>query len=197
MRPKDFDPDAVADAAMRVFWRRGYAATSIDDLVAGTGLGRSSLYNAFGSKHGLFEQALRRYYELTASNIALLSGSGAVKERIRRLLIRIVDDELGEAERPGCMVANAALELAGHDDIVAEIVAQNFLRLEKALERVLKCAQEDGEIGPNKNPRALARFFVNTIQGLRVLGKGSASQGRRQRLIDVVNVAISAMEGEA
>lgn len=59
MRTKDFEPDDVADAAMQVFWRRGYAATSVQDLVDGTGLGRGSLYNAFGSKQGLYEAALR------------------------------------------------------------------------------------------------------------------------------------------
>ena len=58
MRPKEFDPEQIADAAMQVFWQRGYAATSIQDLVEGTGLSRSSLYNAFDSKHGLYTCAL-------------------------------------------------------------------------------------------------------------------------------------------
>ena len=67
---------AIADAAMQVFWRRGYAATSVQDLVDGTGLGRGSLYNAFGSKQGLYEAALRRYHELTAANLDLLARPG-------------------------------------------------------------------------------------------------------------------------
>jgi TetR/AcrR family transcriptional repressor of nem operon len=164
-------------------------------LVAGTGLGRSSLYNAFGSKHGLYEQALRRYSAITTSNIALVSEPGPVRERIRCLLVRIAEDELRDVERNGCMMANATLELAGRDEIVADIVAQNFLRLENALASVLKRAQENGEIGADREPRALARFFVSTIQGLRVYGKGSPPQGRRQRLHDVIEVAIGAMEG--
>ena len=82
MRTKDFEPDEVADAAMQVFWRRGYAATSVQDLVDGTGLGRGSLYNAFGSKQGLYEAALRRYHALTAANLDLLARPGNARERI-------------------------------------------------------------------------------------------------------------------
>jgi TetR/AcrR family transcriptional repressor of nem operon len=193
MRPKLFEPDAIADAAMQVFWRRGYAGTSMQDLIDGTGLARSSLYNAFESKHGLYEHALRRYHELTVSNIELLSEPGPVKALVRQLMMRIVEDELGDADQRGCLAANATLELAGQDEVVAEIVSQNFLRLEKALERALVRAQESGEIDAHNSPRAVARFVVATIQGLRVLSKGSSRQGRRQRLLDVVNVAIDAI----
>ena len=65
MRPKEFEHDEIVDAAMQVFWQLGYCATSIQDLVDGTGLSRSSLYNAFENKHGLYEHALRHYHDLT------------------------------------------------------------------------------------------------------------------------------------
>ncbi|WP_323120125.1 TetR/AcrR family transcriptional regulator [Burkholderia alba] len=191
MRPKEFEPDEIADAAMQVFWQRGYAATSIQDLIEGTGLSRSSLYNTFESKHDLYQQALRRYHALTTVNVALLAESGSAKALVRRLLMRIVDEELDDTQRRGCLVANATLELAGHDEPVAELVAQNFLRLEKALEKLIVRGQQEGDVASDRNPRALARFFVNTIQGMRVLSKGSAPQGRRQRLLDVLDVALS------
>lgn len=193
LRSREFEPDEIADAAMQVFWQRGYAATSIQDLTEGTGLSRSSLYNAFKSKHGLYQQALRRYHELSAVNVILLSESGPAKVLIRQLLMRIVEDELGDAKQRGCFAANASLELAAQDQEVAELVAQNLLRLEKALEKLLTRGQQEGDITQANNPRALARFMVNTIQGIRVLSKGSASQGRRQRLLDVVDVAMSAL----
>ncbi|MBB1624353.1 TetR/AcrR family transcriptional regulator [Achromobacter sp. UMC71] len=193
MRTKDFEPDDVADAAMHVFWRRGYAATSVQDLVDGTGLGRGSLYNAFGSKQGLYEAALRRYHDLTAANLELLARPGTARERIGRLLDFIVDDELREASRRGCLVANASLEMAGQDDTVAELVRRNFQRLEKALEKILADAQAGGEIDAGKSPRALARFIVTTIQGLRVVSKGNSPRERRQWLADVVGVALGAL----
>ncbi|VVO28364.1 TetR/AcrR family transcriptional regulator [Pseudomonas fluorescens] len=193
MRPKEFKQDEIVDAAMQVFWQLGYSATSIQDLVDGTGLSRSSLYNAFENKHGLYEHALRRYHDLTAANVALLQESGSVKGLIQQLLMRIVNDELSDTGQRGCLAANATLELAGQDESVAELVSRNFLRLEKALERALIRGQAEGEIATHKKPRALARFIVNTIQGLRVLSKGSAHHNRRQRLLDVVEVAIDAL----
>ena len=193
MRNKEFEQDEIVDAAMQVFWQLGYCATSIQDLVDGTGLSRSSLYNAFENKHGLYEHALRRYHDLTASNIALLQESGSVRKLIQQLLLRIVNDELSDTGQRGCLAANASLELAGQDESIAKLVSLNFLRLEKALERALIRGQENGEILAHKKPRALARFIVNTIQGLRVLSKGSAHQNRRQRLLDVVDIAMDAL----
>jgi len=193
VRPKEFDPEQIADAAMQVFWQRGYAATSIQDLVEGTGLSRSSLYNAFDSKHGLYTCALKRYQERSNANIELLAQDAPVKELVHQLLLRIVEDELDDTQRLGCLAANAALEVAGQDPLVAELVAQNFRRVEAALERVLRRGQEQGEIGPEKNPRALASFVVCTVQGLRVLGKGSAPDERRERLSNVVEVTIKTL----
>ena len=193
MRSKQFEADDVADAAMQVFWQRGYAATSIQDLVEGTGLSRSSLYSAFESKHGLYQQALRRYQNITETNVALLSEPGPARHLIQQLLMRIVEDELGDARQRGCLVANATLELAGHDESVAKLVDQNFVRLEKALEQVLARGQHEGDIAADKSPRAMARFIVSTMQGLRVLSKGSARTARRQRLLDVVEVALGAL----
>ncbi|MGF6555878.1 TetR/AcrR family transcriptional repressor of nem operon [Pseudomonas sp. S30_BP2TU TE3576] len=193
MRTKEFEQDEVIDAAMQVFWQLGYCATSIQDLVDGTGLSRSSLYNAFENKHGLYEHALRRYHDLTSSNITLLQESGSVKKLIQQLLMRIVNDELSDTGQRGCLAANASLELAGQDESIAELVSLNFLRLEKALERALIRGQEKGEILAHKKPRALARFIVNTIQGMRVLSKGSAHQNRRQRLLDVVDITMDTL----
>jgi TetR/AcrR family transcriptional repressor of nem operon len=104
-----------------------------------------------------------------------------------------VNDELSDTGQRGCLAANASLELAGQDESIAELVSLNFLRLEKALERALIRGQEKGEILAHKKPRALARFIVNTIQGMRVLSKGSAHQNRRQRLLDVVDITMDTL----
>ena len=107
--------------------------------------------------------------------------------------MRIVNDELDGSAQRGCLAANAALELAGPDDRITELLAGNFLRLEKALEQALLRGQAEGEIASQKNPRALARFIVNTIQCLRVLSKGSARHQRRQRLLDVLDITLDAL----
>lgn len=193
MRTKDFDPDEIADAAMRVFWQRGYAATSVQDLVDGTGLSRSSLYGTFENKQGLFQQALRRYEAVTTANVELLAGPGTAPALIRQLLERVAEDELGDPLQRGCLVANATLELAGHDCAVAALVAHNFQRLQKALEKLIARGQQDGDIAVTHQPRALARFIVATMQGLRVLGKGSAPRQRRPCLMEVIDVALTTL----
>ena len=194
MRTKEFEPEDIADAAMRVFWRQGYAATSVQDLVEGTGLSRSSLYGTFENKQGLFQQALQRYAAVTTANVELLSGPGAARALIRQLLLRIAQEELDDPLRRGCLVANAALELAGHDEAVAELVAHNLQRLQKALEALIARAQAAGEVPTGRSARALARFFVNTMQGMRVLGKGSPARQRRQCLMEVIDVALSTLD---
>jgi len=194
MRTKEFETDEIADAAMQVFWRRGYAATSVQDLVEGTGLSRSSLYSTFQSKQGLYQQALQRYELLTTlNNVKLLSGSGSPKALIRQLLINVVEDELNDSEHKGCLVANACLELAGHDEDVAQFVVSNLQKIQHALENLLIKAQQSGEIASTQNPRALASFFLNTMQGLRVLGKGSPVEQRKQCLMDVVEIALNVL----
>lgn len=194
MRTKEFEIDEITDAAMHVFWRHGYAATSVQDLVEGTGLSRSSLYSTFESKQGLYQKALQRYELLTTlNNVKLLSGSGSPKALIRQLLINVVEDELNDAEHKGCLVANACLELAGHDEDVAQFVVSNLQKLQHALENLLIKAQQSGEIASTQNPRALASFFLNTMQGLRVLGKGSPVEERKQCLMDVVEIALNVL----
>jgi TetR/AcrR family transcriptional repressor of nem operon len=194
MNSPHFNPDDVADAAMRVFWRKGYAATSIQDLVEGTGLSRSSLYNTFESKHGLFQYSLRRYQGQTAVNIAILAQDGPAKERIRELLLNIVKDELTGEACCGCLVANTSLELGGRDSTVTNLLVEHFGALETALTALMQRGQQQGDITADTSPEALARFIVATIQGLRVLGRGMADKAQAQRLHDVVEVAIAALQ---
>ncbi len=193
MNTPHFNLDDAADAAMRVFWRKGYAATSVQDLVDGTGLSRSSLYNTFDGKHGLFQHALQRYHRQTAANVAMLSKDGPAKERVRELLHAVVRDELSGQECRGCLVANTALELGGDDSIVTDLLGAHFAALEAALTALMQRGQQQGDIKTGASPEALARFVVATIQGLRVIGRGQADKAQAQRLQDVVDVAIAAL----
>ncbi|MEU4578728.1 MULTISPECIES: TetR/AcrR family transcriptional regulator [Nonomuraea] len=190
-RARGFDDEQVLDAAMEAFWARGYASTSAQDLVDCTGLGRSSLYNAFASKHRLYELALRRYLERnTEADIALLEESGPVKERIRQLMLGVIDAELGDPGRRGCLAVNAAIELAGKDEAVTALVRRIFARVEEALAAALARGQRDGEITRERSAAALARFVLNAVYGLRVLGKAATD---RQQLEEVVDATIAAL----
>lgn len=193
MRIKEFDPEEVADSAMNVFWRKGFAATSVQDLVVETGLSRSSLYSTFKNKEELYQQALYRYQLKTKTNIDLLSSQGSVKNIISQLLFQIIEDEISDSQHKGCLIANASLELAGHDEKTAKSVRYNFERLQRALEKLIIRGQQSGEIGGQHCPQALAIFFVNTIQGMRVLSKGCSQQNRHEYLRHVAEVALNTL----
>lgn len=172
-RPKGFDPAEVLDAAMDAFWRKGYAATSAQDLVDGTGLGRGSLYHAFTSKQHLFQEVLRRYEDTTTTRQEkVLAGPGTIRERIRHVLMEVVDEETDKTPGPrGCLAVNAAVELGGLDDEVTTRVRHTFERMENALYVAFAAARQEGEIGAGRDPRALAQFTLAAMYGLRVLGK--------------------------
>lgn len=194
MRPREFNEIKIAEAAMQVFWKMGYSATSIEDIVQGTGLGRGSLYNTFGSKYALYKLALNRYYEITAINIALLSEEDTVFNLMHRLMMKIVSEELNDTDHLGCMVANAALELGRYDEEIAKLVSKNLNRLETAITSLIVRGQLSGEIKQSKNPEAIAGFMVNTIQGIRVVSQGTSNQVSEKKLTDIVNVALEVLK---
>lgn len=191
MRPREFDEGAVVDAVMRTFWRNGYAATSMNDLVAATGLSRSTIYNSFGGKKTLFALALKEYRRVTTGNVAKISRSSDVRGSLRALLISIVDDELSDHEGFGCFAANSSLEISGRDPELSALVAQHFQRLESGLLRLLRHGQKTGEISPEQDCEILSRYFVAVIQGIRVVSKGLPAASRQPYLHSIVEASIA------
>lgn len=179
-RTKEFDPDAALQSALELFWRRGYEATSMADLVAHLGIGRASLYATFGSKHELYLKALERYEQGGMGQIVReLSRPGpalpGVRAVVRRYAAEAAHDEL---RLHGCMVTNTASELAAHDPAAARRVERNWDHLETLLHAALVRAQAQGELPAGRDPLALARTLLVLMQGLRVVGKASADPAR-------------------
>lgn len=186
-RTKEFDPDVAVDAAMELFWTNGYAGTTPQQLVDALGIGRGSLYNAFGSKHALYERALRRYQEReTARLIELLDGAGSPRARLRDAVQLVVtaarSDELGR----GCMMTNAAAEFGERDEVVNHLVRRAFARQETAFRDAILEGQRAGEIDPAADAGALAALFLATINGIRVLGKADPESDRLAALAETV-----------
>ncbi|WP_020671415.1 TetR/AcrR family transcriptional regulator [Amycolatopsis nigrescens] len=184
-RTKSFDPDTAIDTAMEVFWTNGYANTTPQQLVDALGIGRGSLYHAFGSKHELYELALRRYYEReTVRLIEVLDGPGPARDRLRAALELVIEAALGDRERRGCMAANAAVEFAGSDEAVGNLVRRTFDRQEAAFRSTIEEGVRAGEIDRDRDPAALAAFLLTTINGIRVLAKGDPDPRRLAGLAD-------------
>jgi TetR/AcrR family transcriptional repressor of nem operon len=190
-RTKDFDPADAVDAAMDLFWRKGYEATSVDDLVKHLGVGRGSLYATFGSKHQLYLRALDRYRTTRGADVVGLLGQGApLRKALRVWLEGSIEATLGDPERRGCMMVNAAAERGGLDPAASRCVCANADAIERAVRDAIVRAQATGEVAPGKDARALARFFVVTSQGLAVAAKTTD----RAILHDTLEVALATLD---
>jgi len=192
-RPREFDVDAALERAMQVFWAKGYESTSLDDLCAATGLGRSSLYAAFGDKHGLYLRALDRYEEGSAVRINdALTRPVPVREAIAGFVHHLIDEIVAGPGRRGCFIGNCAAELARDDREAAARVRRSLERIETAFRDALRRAKARGEIAPSADVGALARFFTAGIQGLRLVGKANPD---RAALDDIAGVMLRALDG--
>jgi TetR/AcrR family transcriptional repressor of nem operon len=177
-RPRAFSEEAVLDAAVACFWRRGLGATSVRDLAAEMGINGPSLYNAFGDKRALFACALERYAALS------------MRERIRRLereapvaAIRAFFDELiarslADTDRRGCLIVNAALEVAPHDAELGKLICGFLAELEGFFRRCLERARASRAIPARVDPADTARLFLGLLLGLRV-----AARARPERML--------------
>ncbi|MFC7305670.1 TetR/AcrR family transcriptional regulator [Streptomyces monticola] len=179
-RTKEFDPDVALQAALDLFWRRGYEATSMADLVEHLGIGRASLYATFGNKHELYLKVLDRYAQ--SRDPALLhelSQPGPVLPAVRAVVRRFAAEAAdGELRLNGCLVTNTAAELAPHDDAAARRVETSWDHVETPLYAALVRAQAQGELPGDRDPRALARMLLVLLQGVRVVGKASREPAR-------------------
>lgn len=168
-RPRAFDDSAVLEQVVRQFWVRGYEATSVRDLEIATGLGTTSLYNAFGSKRELFRSALQHYSERRTRaclrNIECLTSPA---DRIRTFVARLIEAALGDPDRMGCLVINTAIELGPHDEEIEAIVAGYLGEVESFFRRNFEAAQRAGEADLTVTPEDAARSFSTLMFGLRV-----------------------------
>lgn len=179
-RTKEFDPDAALRAALELFWRRGYEATSVSDLVEHLGVGRASIYATFGSKRELYLKALERYEQgLLPELLAELARPGPALPGVRSLVRRYAAEATADDMRKrGCFVTNTAAELAPHDPVAARRVERNWDQLETVLHSALVRAGAQGELPAGRDPLAVARMLLVLLQGLRVVGKASADPAR-------------------
>ncbi|MFE9323318.1 TetR/AcrR family transcriptional regulator [Nocardia sp. NPDC052278] len=189
-RTKSFDPDDAVAKAMEVFWRKGYARTTPQNLLDAIGVGRGSLYNAFTGKRDLFERALRRYQaHETARLINLLDGPGSPRDRVRAALTMVLDAASDDTERRGCLATNTAVELGG-DDTVELLVRRIFDRQHDAFRSAIEEGQRAGEFTKDLDSQTAANFLLVTINGMRVLAKADP---RPARLAGLVETAMRAL----
>jgi TetR/AcrR family transcriptional repressor of nem operon len=187
-RPQKFDRTTALERAMLVFWEKGYAGTSVRDLLGAMGINRGSMYNSFGDKQSLFLQAVEHYCTNSRDSVSVvLKQPGSPMDNVREV-VRSWADTAAAGPSKGCLVTNTAVELAPHIREVADTLIYHFSRLERMLRNALDRAVDSDELPHHTDTRALARFLVTTDQGLMVIGRAGAS---KETIDDVAEVALA------
>ncbi|ONI75249.1 TetR family transcriptional regulator [Actinosynnema sp. ALI-1.44] len=191
-RPKEFDERAAIGRAMDAFWSRGYEGTSTQALCDATGLGRSSIYNTFTSKHELFLRAFDHYAERGfRDRAALLEARSTAIERFRALFAYTIDEDVAHGRR-GCLVVNAVAEFGDRDP---EISARIEADTQRQLALLTTCAvegQRDGTVNADRRPSDIAEFAHSTVAGLRMMSRRGAEQAAMRAVADLAVDAIAA-----
>ncbi len=169
-RPRAYDPDLALTRAMDVFWKDGFAGTSLDELSAATGMNRPSLYGAFGDKRELYIKAYQHYRERSRAGMVELLRQGLP---LRQLLQRVFDLALdiyfsGEEGPRGCFTVLTAASDAVFDPEIRAMVQSAVRELDRAFADVFKAAQAKGELSRDANPEALASLLTATIHTVAV-----------------------------
>ncbi|WP_193165330.1 TetR/AcrR family transcriptional regulator [Microbulbifer hainanensis] len=191
-RPLSFDPEWALDELMRVFWRQGYQATSVEDLARSIGVTKPSVYGSFGDKQQIFLKSLDHYVDTAPQGEERFQNdTGPLKANLLRLLERVVSDG-GEAKRePGCMLVNATVECmqlgspfsdhihAGHDLTIGR------------LRRILERARERGELSDTADLDRLAHYLNMLTVGAAVMKKAGAD---RREITAALEIGLEALD---
>jgi len=182
---RQFDEHQVLDKAMQAFMAQGFEATSIQDLVAGMGLNRGSIYAAFGDKRSLFLKALAHYEtHHRQAWFATLRARHTPRGAILSVFEGAIGAALSDRGRFGCFLVNSAIELSLHDEDVAEVVAEGLRKTETSFRELIVEGQTIGEIPAQVEPARTARVLLGLLVGLRVLARGRPERPLLEALAD-------------
>ena len=191
-RVKQFCEVDVLTKAMALFWKKGYHATSIQDLVDHLGINRASLYDTYGGKQALFEKAFALYRKTNTQGITdFLNGQPHVKTGLRKLFEKGIRDALADADRKGCFAVNATTELVPGDDKMRALLQENKATFEAVFFIFLQKGEARGDIPRGKDLRALAALIFTLYNGLQVITKIETDP---ERLLASVDAALAVLD---
>jgi TetR/AcrR family transcriptional repressor of nem operon len=191
-RPREFDADTAIDRAMEIFWSNGYETTSLDDLCEVMQLSRSSLYATFGSKRNLLLLSVDRYVEQRNPLLAAaLAQPLPVREAFAALARQFIDQIVSGPGRRGCFLGNCAAELPRGDRAALARVRRGLEATQATFADALDRARARGELRPDADVQALARFMMSGFQGLRLVGKVNSD---RAVLEDIITTMLECLE---
>jgi len=193
VRRREFDPSTALSRAVDLFSSKGYADTSMEDIVQATGVSRYGIYGTFGNKRELFEQALERYAEgMGKQSFLRLLEPDASLSHIRAIFNERVADMCCSEEHKGCLFIHTAMQLAPNDEDLQGVLQKFMKRMSKAFSVGLESAKERGEVRSDLDVRVAGDLLTSTMFGLVVLGR----TGFDRKILDaIVDSTITSLSG--
>jgi TetR/AcrR family transcriptional repressor of nem operon len=180
-RCKEFDENVVLQRAMELFWEQGYEKTSMNDLVETMGIHKKSLYDTFGDKHALYLKTIARYGSYSAEKLKSEAMRAATANQALQNIFDFIID--GNEDRHwGCFFVNAATEMASRDEEVKKMTEGAFAQTERFLAGIIDRGQKSGEFSCKYSAQDAAEFLQNTLLGIRVLVRASASKEKMHNI---------------
>lgn len=185
-RTKAYECAEVLQKALTTFMENGYAATSIQDLVAATGVNRQSLYNEFGDKRGLYLMALKFYCDRGLEEVrAILT----LEQPARMVLEKYKNFLKGKTNCPtasrGCLIVTTLMGATHEDPEARKVLEAMFGEKQRLLASVIERGQKAGELPSKHTPEALAGSIHAALSGMTVLARGGTPCEQRQAILDV------------
>ena len=191
-RPRAYQPEVALGKALDLFRKDGFAATSLDDLSAATGMNRPSLYGAFGDKRDLYIKSYQRYRaDARAAMIEIFRDQLPIRKRLERIFAVALDIYLsGEAGPRGCFTVMTAASEAVSDPDIRAMVLEGFSELDKAFAACFRLARENGELPLASDPQVLAQLASATIHTIAIRARARTP---RKELEAIVKGALDVM----
>jgi len=183
-RPPEFDRSRVLEAAMKLFWARGYTATSLPDLLEAMGIARSSFYASFGTKRKLFTECLEMFGDRTLAIIDEDAKRLPPTSLPRAFFEATLLDVSPRRVKQGCMMVNTVLELADVDPELNQLAVQKLSAIESAFALAFEQAQHKGEMETTRSPEELASLVMTINLGLRVQSRQNQSPQALKPIIE-------------
>ena len=193
-RPREFDAEMALDQAMEVFWRHGYEGATIAQLTEAMGINPPSLYACFGNKEGLLKAALDRYSKLRGVWMDEVVAAPTARDVTERMLMGIADKQTDPANPPGCLLVQGGIACGtGSENVPFELAARRAENEDQLRDRFIR-AKAEGDLKPNSDPAALARYVLAVSVGMGVMASSGAD---REALRQVASVAVEAVEAQS
>ncbi len=176
---------------MCAFWVHGYAACSLSDLLAATGLSKSSLYNQFGGKRELFKQCLSGYRRQSVERMSQRLGSSlSAGEFLTAILNSVACDPSSGVSPRGCFVMNTATEFGQTDSEIAQLVEHSLAHFKQVFLEAILRGQASGEFSSERSAEDMATYILSSMAGLRTMVKSGIDTAAVQRTVDLILAAL-------